>query len=1061
MKKEHGNGRFVLIFMCLFLLFTGAHAMTEQSLTVQGIVTSEEDGQPIIGATVLVKGTSIGGVTDVNGKFALQDIPASAKLLVISYVGMRTQEVAIRQGLLKIVLRSDNQLIDEVVVTALGIKRSEKILGYAASTVKSNELSAAQSGSVMGSLSGKVAGVNISSAGGAGGSQNVIIRGVSSLTGNNQPLYIVDGVPLSNISNLGSGTSVNIDADFGNSANDINPENVESVTILKGASATALYGTRAANGVIMITTKKAGEERLQVEYNGAFTGSNVLRVMQTQDRYGQGWGSFGRNENGSWGPRLDGSIRDWGSDMLPELMYKPFSYVKDNLRNFYRNGFEMNNGVTLRYGTKNSGFIASYNNISSDGILPNKGDLYAKNSFFLKAYTNVGRWNVDASIEYSRKDITRTVGMDMELLQHAVDIDFQLNKDYNDERFNLDNYYTAYAQNPYWRIDNYKYRYQDDHTIGRIELGYQLLPGLKATGRLGADILNSRSKNESPVFSFTPGSYNDLAGATAEQGEYGEYAENNTQIDATAFLSADYRIKDFSVSGSVGWNLNVQKRDITGGSINGLEIPGYYNLKNTTGSVVPDTYREQKRLIGAFATAELGYKDYLFVNLSIRNDWSSTIPESFLYGGGNVSLLLSELFPAMKNHGVNFLKVRAAVGTTGNDAPVFRTSSWFSVYEHGATFLPIGGVNGFDLSNRLPSSELKPEISREWEFGISANFLDNRLMLDATYYNKLTRNQIVSANTAPEIGFTTATKNIGKIENKGVELFIEGVPIRTKNWKWSIGFTFTKNWNEVKELWSEGGSEVTEYPIGYWSSIRGVEFIAKKGEPIGVLRSGAVKTVKEGPFTGYEVVNNNGYLTLDENDKMELGNVQPNYTMGFTTTLSWKSLSLKVVGDYRNGGVMYSETSYISHFDGNSTQTLFNDRQPFIYPHTVKVVKVGKEEVYTENNIPVKTDQMYNAQGNYSYNPMVRAEMIIPRDYFKLRELVISWRVPSKWLARTPVREASLSFIGRNLLLITPKRNNYVDPEATNLGNDLAAMMGETTGVSSTRTFGVGVNIKF
>ena len=1050
--------KITFFFLCLFL---GIGLVSAQTVKVSGTVLSEDDGEPIIGASVIVKeNATIGTITDYDGNFNFE-VPASSKTLVISYVGMTPQEIKVSNQPVRVILKSSIAL-DEVVVTALGIKRSEKALGYAASTVKSDELAAAKSGSVMEGLTGKVAGVNITGAGGVGGSQNVLIRGVSSLRGNNQPLYVVDGVPIINERAGREMNERNNAADFGNGGNDVNSDDVESVTILKGASATALYGSRAANGVVMITTKSAGKEKLSITYDGAFTASNVLRVMQTQDMFGQGWGSWSRDENGSWGPRLDGSMREWGSDKLSTPMTKPFSYVKDNMRDFYKTGLEMNHGVSIRYGTGNVGVIASYGNLSSNGILPNDGDKVSRNTFSLRGYAKNDKFSMDMSMNYVRKDMTRTRDMNMELLQHAVDVSFKDMKDYNDERYNTDNYYTFYANNPYWMIDNFKYESQDDRAYGRIELSYELIPGLKATGRLGGDFTNTRQYDKRAKVSYTEGSYSDLGGKAPEKGYYAEYRFNETQIDATAFLSADYRVGDFSLGGFAGWNLNVRNYNFSGGVIDGIDIPGWYSLRNTTSSVAIDTYKENRRLVGLLGQADLGYRDFLYLTLSARNDWSSTLPidkNSFFYGGVNLSFLLTELMPELKASQINFLKVRAAIGQTGNDTDVFRTSGWYNTLTSSTMFyythLPIGGASGLSLHNRLPNTDLKPEMTTEYEFGVSGSFFDNRVSMDFAYYNKQTKNQIIPATLAPETGYNSETKNVGRIDNKGIELLLEVTPIRNRDWEWNVGWTFSKNKSEVIELW-DGADEIA---LGHWTNYRGVEFMAIKGEPVGVYRVPAAATVedKDSPYYGYTIVNNNGYITSSNTEKKVLGSYEPDFMMGFNTTVKYKDFALRIVGDWRKGGYMYSSTSYISHFNGNSTQTLFNERNPYIIPHSVKIVN-GQ---YVENNIPVVVQNMPYAQGNYSYNPEVREHMVIPRDFFKIREIVLTYNVPSAFLSNIPVSAASISFIGRNLFLFTPKANNYIDPEATNLGNDVASLLGETTGTTSNRNIGVGLKVTF
>lgn len=1045
--------KLLLILSCLFL---SIGFITAQTTKITGTVV-DDLGEPVIGATVIVKGTTTGTVTDADGAFSI-NVPRAGATLVFSLIGSKTVETEAKSGM-HVVLEQNAQLMDEVVVTALGLSKSEKILGYSATKVNAEEISAAKSGSVMSGLTGRVAGVNISSAGPTGTSQKVLIRGISSLN-SNSPLYIVDGVPIDN-QRLGGNNA----ADFGNSANDINAEDVESVTVLKGASATALYGSRASNGVIMITTKRAGQEKLTVSYDGSFTASNVLRVMQTQDLFGQGWGSWDRAENGSWGPRLDGSIHEWGSDKLSTPMTKPYSYVEDNLRDFYQTGLETNNVVTMRAGTDKLAFIASYGNLNSTGILPNDGDKYQRNTISLRGQAKADRINIDLSMNYVRKDIRRTDGMDMELLQHAVDVSFKDQKDYNDERYDTDNYYTWYAQNPYWMIDNFYYTYQDDRVYGKVELGVDLIKGLKAVGRLGGDFTNARRYNRNAKLSYSGGSYSESGGKTEENGYYSDYNYHQDQIDASALLLADYRVGDFSIGGTAGWNLNQRKYSYSGANVEGLATYDWYSLYNTATSATSATYASNRRLIGLLGQAELGYKNLWFLNLSARNDWSSTLPKSdnsFFYGGVNSSLILTEVFPTLKDNKIDFLKVRAAVGQTGNDADVYKTSEYFipadfanstqgSSYAY-YTKLPLAGVLGLTQYNVKPSTDLKPEMSTEYEFGISGRFFDNRLSVDASYYNKQTKDQIISAALAPEVGYTSETRNIGKIENKGIEIAVNVTPIKTKDWTWEIGGTYTKNNSKVKELW--GGLD--EYTFTSW---RGIEYVLKVGEPLALFRLPAISKVTDesSPYYGYGIVNNNGWLNSSTTEKDYVGSSQPDFTMGFNTLLKYKNFTFTAVADWRKGGYMVSNTSYISHFNGNSTQTVYNERNSYIVPHSVKIVN----NQYVENNIPIYADYMSYALGNYSYGAQILREFVIPKDYFKLREVTISYDVPASMLKKTPVSKVKLSFIGRNLLLFTPKANNYVDPEVSNLGNDLTSEFGETTGTSSTRNLGFGINVVF
>ena len=1037
-------------------------SMALAQTTVTGKVVSQDDGEPVIGASVKIAGTKTGTVTDVDGNFVLPNASKGA-VLEISYLGMQTKTMKASDKM-KIVLVSDSKNLDEVVVTALGIKRSEKTLGYAASSANASELTVAKSGSLMSGLQGKMAGVQISGGGVTGTSQKVVIRGISSVSSNN-PLYIVDGVPINN-ERVGDNA-----VDFGSGAGDINPEDIENVTVLKGASATALYGSRAANGVVMITTKKPqGDKKASITYDGSLTFTDVLRVPMTQNLFGQGWGSWDNAENGSWGPRLDGRDHWWGSTNLSsgETMTKPFSYVKDNIRNFYQTGKEWNNNLSLRYGDEKVGIVASYGNVSSNGIIPNNGDTYSRNTFSLRGYANIDRFHLDMSVNYVRKDMRRTRNMYMELLQGASDVNYSDMKDYTKEEYNTDNYYTYYAVNPYYMVDNFYSTYQDDRIYGKLELSYDITKDIKVIGRFGGDYTNYKTERFEPRIIYTTGSYQALGNGTTvgEQGYYSKYRAQNGQIDASLLLTGNHTFGDFSVGATLGWNLNQRNYDTIGGYNEQLDIPGWSSLSNTSSYSITDSDSWTRRLLGLLGQVELGYKDWAFLNLSARNDWSSTLPigeNSFFYGGANVSVLLNQAIPALKKvKEIDLLKIRAAVGQTGNDADVYMTNSYYVPAQFSYTYLPIAGASGLTEYNRLPNTSLKPEITTEYELGLSGTFFGNRLSFDAAYYDRVTKNQIISATLAPETGYTSNTRNVGKLQNKGIELMLNVTPIRTKDWEWSIGATYSKNWSKVKELWDG----LDEYTInvgtsggGVYSSYRGVSYVLKVGEPIGIFKLPATQTVtdKSSPYYGYKIVNTNGFLQASTTEYDYLGSSQPDFVMGFTTHLKWKNLSLAATGDWHKGGLMYSNTSYITHFNGNSTQTVFNERDAFIYPHSVKVVN-GQ---YVENNIPVMSTYMCYAQGNYSYNPEVRREFVVDRSYFKLRELAITYDFPKSVVRPLKMQKLSVSLVGHNLFLITPKSQNYIDPESSNFGNDIGSEFGETTGTVSTRNYGINLKVVF
>jgi len=1072
--------RKVMVMLCLVVSIGWAAAQTK----VTGTVLSTDDGQPVIGASVVVKGTSSGTITDEDGKFTLT-LPSNAKVLVFSYVGMKTVELPAKPTM-QVHLESDTHQISEVVVTAMGIKRSEKSLGYAASTVKADDLNRATPSSVTSGLTGKIAGLNISSAGGTGTSEKVIIRGVTSFN-NNQPLYIVDGVPIQNSFMGSNGNSQAVD--FGNQAGDINPDDVASVTVLKGASATALYGSRAANGVILITTKRgATDSKVKVSYSGTATVSNILRVPQFQDKFGQGWPLLnqagtrepGLGENGSWGPALDGMMRKWGAPLDVDGFYsatgtqrvKPFAFVKNNLRDFYENGLELNNNLSITAGSKNASFIITYNNLSSDGILPTNVDKYSRNTFSVRGDATYKNFSANVDINYVRKDIRNVrsgqggatgATMFQDIIQTPVDVNYQDLKDYNNPYNNLDNFYTGYAQDPYWIIANNQSVYQDDRVHGKVELSYIIIPGLKAVARMGADFTNSLTKSWSAQINQSVSGW---AYAFSNKSIPGNYEEDNIklgQLDATAMLTADYSLgKDFRVTGTAGWNLNQRTKYEQDAYQGTLGVAGWYNLSNgpadatINASVAVPNYK--RRLIGLFGQGDISFKDWAFFGASARNDWSSTLNKSYFYGGLNASVILTDAIKSLRNTPISFLKIRAGLGQTGNDADVYLTDNKYlptqATLAFGNVYMPLGGVAGLTVPNTIYNSKIEPEITTELEFGMDLKFFKNRLGLDVAWYNRDTKNQIITAAISPEAGYTGKVRNVGLINNQGIEAYLSGTPIKNKNFEWNLGFTFAKNWSLVKELWDN----VTTYQR---MSAYDVTYMMIVGQPVGVFQVPKMRTVTEAssPYYGKTVVNSSGLPQITSNEYTTIGSSNPDFTMGFTSAVSYKSLTLSFVLDYRQGGYFFSNTARMLDWNGNGTNTMFNNRQPFLVSNSVKEISTG---VYAENDIPLMTTGGILNYWNYSSsNKGLEGNCVLPRTYVKLREVSLSFTFPKKWLVKTPITDAQVSLIGKNLLMWTAVANNFVDPDQSNYGNDFNSTFGEFSSAPSVRNMGVSLKLNF
>ncbi|MDP4184693.1 MAG: SusC/RagA family TonB-linked outer membrane protein [Bacteroidota bacterium] len=1058
------------LLLTIFFM-TGILAVMAQTKRITGTVTSADDGSAVTGVSVVVKGTTIGTVTNLDGIYQL-DVPANATTLVFSYVGMKTQNVPIKGNVINVKLVSDAIGVDEVVVTALGIKKAEKSLGYSATKVSSDDITKTGDRSFMNSLQGKIAGVNVSSASGApGASTRVVLRGISSLGGANQPLYIVDGIPINNGSTGGS-TDINGGLDFGNRANDINPDDIQEMTVLKGASGAALYGSRAANGVILITTKKgkASKEGAKIEFSNATTFSNPLRLPKFQNEFGQGWydGTVEANleENGSWGPRFDGKNRVWGHivEVLEnghvvgyQQQYKPYVAQADNLKDFFETGLTVNNAISISNGNDKSTYYLSYGNVNDDGIMPGSSDSYKRNTISLRGSSKVGeKINVSASLNYVRKDSKFVpTGQQQSVMdgiwQTPRDISIVDQKDYRNIFNNVDNYFTVYAQNPYYCLNEHGNRLRDNRIYGNVSVDYAILPWLSAIYRLGADVSNTTLKQWRAITLSSRASYNDEVGRVEESSYY------NSEITSDFLLSMNKKFNDFDLSGTFGQSVNQRESRSQFAEVIGLDLPGFYNLSNSSSTPTATDTQTKRRIVGLFGTVDLAWKQMLFFNVSGRNDWSSTLPKknrSFFYPSGSLSFLFSELLDEnMKNY-ISYGKVRVGIAQTGNDANPYLVNSVYpqTSYTDGYRSLnfPLNSVNAFTLGNRLGNDNLKSELTTEKEIGLDVRFLQNRIGLDASVYDRSTTNEIWNVTLPSSTGYTTQTMNLGKITNKGVEIMLNFVPVKTKDLEWKVSWNFTKNNNKLVRLLpgldqvDNGGTSA----IGY---------VSRPGQPVGLFEGLVPLTSPDGKI----VVNNKG-LPLSSPVRQVYGSAAYKYTMGGSSSLTWKDFSLSASIDVRHGGLMYSRTAEMLYFTGNAAQATYNDRQPFIIPNSVQIDDNGN---YVENTTPIAGgDSNYNLYYNQTYSAGKFGRLyLIDRSFVKLREVTLTYQLPKKLTQKAFINRAEISFIGRNLLLWTPKSNTFVDPESTTFGdeNGLEADYGEYGATPTVRSYGFSLKLSF
>src|SRR5688572_28875775 len=1061
-----------ILLMSLFLMFTLLQTAMAQDRTISGTVLDKGTNTGLPGVTISVKGMpGIGANTDANGAYTLS-VPAGATTLEYSFIGYRKVERNIgSESNISVTLETDTKQLGEVVVTAMGIERQERTFGFATSTIKSEEITKGRTSSPMNALQGKVAGVNITSASGApGASTKVILRGYGSIVGGNAPLYVVDGIPINaGATNLaGSNNTLDRQQDFGSKQNDINPDDIESISILKGASASALYGSRAANGVILITTKKGKtSEKIGIDFTTSATFSGPLRVPSLQNRFGQGWnGHFDALENGSWGPKLDGEERLWGNVVNNSQQLKPFSFVEDRFKDFYETGTSYINTVALSGGTDKTSFYASFGNVNEDGILPTENDSYKRNTLALRASTKGSKLGIASNLNYVRKDAKAvTAGQGgvgggtafQNIIQIPVDMSIVDFKDLDNPFNQNDNYFTPYAENPYWALTKNSNEYDENRMYGGVELSYDFNDWLKAIVRGGGDVTHAVIRDWIEPVTLTPGSPTQSNGQGNIPGQVEERNRFARDLDLNAMLTATNNInEDLRLTSLVGYNVNERYIKNNFANSDNVIIPGFYNLSNTSSPVNASTAESLRRLYGVYGQAEVNFRDYLFLTVLARNDWSSTLPvddNSFFYPGANLSFVFTDVFTGLKGV-MNYGKIRAAYGKTGNDAAPYSIESVFvpasAALGFGTIQFPLNGISAFEVGNQIGNPALTPEITREFEFGGNFEFLDSRIKTDISYYDKLTEGQILPVQIPASTGNTTFVRNLGKISNKGIELGLTVTPIRTDDFNWDIRYTFSNNKNEVLELFP-GIEEISLVAFG------GVSYVARVGEPIGTFRGNDYLRTADGKT----VVGTTG-LPLGSTQKINYGNSQPKYLMGLFNEFNYKGVNLSVGFDYRKGGLMYSYTQRLTQFVGNAENTLYNDRNPFVVPNSVVQSGTNGDGTpnYVENLVPVDINDIYT-YWQPNTNPGIERTHFFERTFLKLREVTLGYNLPSSLVGRTPFSGVNISLVGRNLMLWTPEENRLIDPETTTFGNDINGDFGEYGGGPTVRSVGASLRVSF
>lgn len=1064
------------VLLLSLLLFDIGIALAQTS-TIKGVVTSADDGEPIIGASVLVEGTGLGNTTSANGQFTISNVPSTAKVLRVSYIGMQTRRTQIQFGkTMRIALVPDEAELDEVVVTAMGISRSEKTLGYSAMTVKADEIVMARTTNITNALSGKVSGVQIQSNSPDPGSANsVIIRGFSSINGNNQPLYVVDGVPLQNNTLTSQGHANSMSG-----ISNVSSEDIESMTVLKGAAATALYGSRAANGVIVITTKqgKKGDKRnFTIEYNGSVQARQVSYLPEMQNDFGQGWNGMQTYiENGSWGPHLDGSTQVYGPIWNGQQLIHEYDAKKDNVKDFFDLGWSQNHSIALSgASTDNKGtYYLSYSHADDNGIMPTDADSYKRNTFAFRSSYEAAKWlKVSSSVNFATAQ-TDVVGSYQGtsvidgLYEMPRDVSIVDMKDLSNAFNTPEAYYTPYGiTNPYWALAN-NYNHTDSKQIyGKLQADIKPINDLTLTYRFGFDYTDYDMKMGMPQialddaliendYGYPPSSMNQDGYVYARYGRSYELNHDFMANYTKKFL--DNRL-DLNVNAGV--NINERSSTYMYGQSDVLTFEtGYWDLSNGANWTSLTEAQSKRRLVGLFGDVTIGWEEMIFLNLTARNDWSSTLPidnNSFFYPGATLSWIFTKLLP--ENNVLTFGKARMAYGKTGNDASPYYTSNSFTqayaygYYADGITF-PLNGINAFQSSSTMGSTTLKPEMTSEFEVGLNLQFFNGRFGIDAAYYDRSTKDQIFTLPVDPSSGYYYQVTNFGEVQNRGFELLVNTTPIQTRKFRWDLDFNFAVNRNKVVSMPSslEGG-KVTIYSFSAGNDA--IYMYAEEGKPMGTYYTKLPMRTDDGKL----IVDEAGMPIINEDLEYTGHDMNHKWTGGVSTSISAYGFTLSAALDVRYGGKMFSRTKNLMEFTGNGIETTYNNRKPFIIPNSVMLNEDGS---YSENTTPIyQTDGSYQdyfdtygwGQGGEAY--------LVDRTFAKLRNVSLTWNLPKKWLKPLTLRDVAITAFANNLFMWTAKDNYYVDPESSTTGTDLEGNFGELYTNPSCRVFGCNLSVKF
>ncbi|WOD43162.1 SusC/RagA family TonB-linked outer membrane protein [Hwangdonia lutea] len=1061
-KKQH-----YLIFLLVMVLTQIGIA---QTVTITGKVTSKSDGQPLPGASVLLKGESQGSVTNFDGNYSIEVNNPNGKELVFSYIGFKTLTVSLNDSnIINIALEEDATSLDEVVVTALGIKREAKALGYSLTEVGSDDMGRVKTTSAVNALQGRVAGVNISqNSTGAAGSSRVIIRGASSLSGSNQPLYVVDGIPILNVTKASIGR---FDGEFGDGGDDIssiNPDDIESVSILKGSSAAALYGSQASNGVIMITTKSGkGKKGLGVEFSSSLTFDSVNTDLQDfQTIYGQGRSGLKPGfiyENGSvtalddgtpegldlatsnalsnstlsWGAMLDGS-----NAIAWDGIYRPYTNTGNNVKKFYDTGVTAVNTVSVVKGSDDYSYRLSFSNLDNRDVFPNS--TLDRKSFSLSGNAKINpKLTSTISAKYIIEKVHNRVGIgdgpgnannSVLLLPANIDVT-GMKPGFNDEGAELPFTSSVWTTNPYWVTDKFNNNDKKKRIIASTTLRYDITDWLYANGRAGIDSYDLSVQRVTPW-------------GTAYRSGGRLYQSKSTYsfFDADMMLGVEKSITSKISTHSVfGGNTKKSTWESLSAQGDDFIVIGLEDLNNTT-NPIPSYGLSESKTNSLYASIEVDYDNTFFLTYTGRNEWFSTLsfpgktsPNDDFYQSISGSLLLHEALKLPK--AITYAKLRSSYAQVAGATSPYALNLTYAILGtfQGQAF---GQVNG----STIPNPNLVPLEKKEFEIGFDGRFFNNRLHLDVAYYSNKTLNDIVRASATSTSGYTSALLNVGELENKGLELLLGGSPIKNDNFSWNSSINVGYNNSEIVNTNDEGN------PITMQLSRTGNANIAHMvGENYGTI-VGESYARDENGVKIYTIDGQGIPRPVRADERKVLGNGVAPVTAGFSNEFRYKNVSLNILVDGKFGGQVFSGTNEAAYFSGAHKRTLEGRENGL---EVTGIDQATGQEFTT--TVPARSLGSY-----YGYiaaeNTGIAEEFIYDTDYIKFREFSLGYSFPKKILKNIFIKEMSVSLIGRNLFYLMKKTDN-IDPEASINNSNSQGL--ERFGVPATRSFGFSLNVKF